>query len=117
MEVKEVISDIDYIQPDENMRYVAFELIIDNTNGTNDIKLGYVSGNIEVRDIHGYTSTPMGWSISLIKPDLDVNANIERGELIRGWVTIQIPINSPLNGLRIRIRTSSIQTSWITISN
>ena len=84
MEVKEVISDIDYIQPDENMRYVAFELVIDNTNGTNDIKLGYVSGNIEVRDIHGYTSTPMGWSISLIKPDLDVNANIERGELIRG---------------------------------
>jgi len=115
--VREVISDIDYITPDENMRFVAFDLVIDNTNGNSDIKLGYVSGNIEVRDINGYTSRPMGWSISLVKPDLDVNANIEQGELVRGWVTIEIPENSPINGLRIRIRTTTIQSSWITITN
>ena len=117
IEVKEVISEISYIQPDENMRFVAFDLLIDNTNGKSDIKLGYISGNFEVRDTNGYSFTPIGWSISLVKPDLDTNANIEQGELLRGWVTIQIHVDTPLNGLRIRINTRNLQSSWVTIKN
>ena len=117
MEVKEIISKVRYIQPDENMRFVTFDIVIDNTNGTGDIELDGVFGSFEVRDTNGYSSSPIGWSSLLVEPVLSTIAKIEQGELLRGWVTLQIHVDSPLDGLRIRIKTLKIQSSWITIKN
>ena len=115
MEVREVTSTNQFIRPDENMRFIAFDILVDNTNGNMDINFNLFMGSIEVRDSEGRTYTPDLMSGTLTKPEMNPNATIEAGDLIRGWMTIQIPQNIPINGLRIRINAMQGRSDWITI--
>jgi hypothetical protein len=115
MEVKEVVSTNQFITPDENMRFIAFDILIDNVNGRNDVDLNIFMGSIEIRDSEGHTYTPGVMSCTLTKPEMDPNATIEAGDLMRGWITIAIPRNIPINGLRVRLKAMQGQSGWITI--
>lgn len=115
MEVKEVVSDNPFIKPDVDMRFIAFDILIDNTDGNEDVKLNIFIGSIEIRDSNGHTYTPGLMSGSLIKPEMNPNATIEAGDLMRGWMTIEIPINVSINGLRIRLNAMQGRSGWITI--
>jgi len=114
MEVKEYTSTNRFFMPPEDMRFVAFDVVIDNTNGANDIRL--LSSSIELRDLEGYTYTAASSTYDLVIPSLNMGYRaIEKGDLVRGWVTIAIRNRVPLNGLRIRLRSSDAQSDWITI--
>jgi len=49
MEVKEAASRGIFTPPNENMRFVAFDILIDNTNGTKNIE--FSPSSIELRDL------------------------------------------------------------------
>ena len=44
MGVKEVTSTNPFITPDENMRFIAFDILIDNIKGKNNVKLNLFFG-------------------------------------------------------------------------
>ena len=72
-------------------------------------------GSIEIRDSEGYTYTPNLISCALTEPSMNINATIEAGDLMRGWLTIALPKNIPIDGLRIRLKAMEGQSTWITI--
>jgi hypothetical protein len=113
--VKEVISDDSFIAPGDNMKLVAFDILIDNTNGKIDIDFNIFMGTIEVRDSQGYSYTPDFMNCTLTKPSMDPNATIEAGDLMRGWITVAIKGDSSIDGIRVRLKTVTGQSGWVTI--
>jgi hypothetical protein len=113
--VKEVISDDSFLTPGDNMKLVAFDVLIDNTKGKIDVDLNIFMGTIEVRDSQGYSYTPDFMSCTITKPSMDPNATIEAGDLMRGWITIAIKNDSSIDGIRARLKTMTGQSGWVTI--
>ncbi|MDR3236908.1 MAG: hypothetical protein LBT84_00215 [Spirochaetia bacterium] len=110
---EEVVSDM-WTQPPEGMKFVAFDILIDNTNGNDKIQLDFDGAAIEIKDSQGY-SLPLNFvSYDIVKPSMKFPADIEKGDLLRGWITVAIRKESPLNTLRIRIKTNT-QSGWIVI--
>jgi len=115
MGIREVISTNMFITPGENMRFVAFDILIDNSNGENDIRLGGSSRSIEIRDAEGFSYTPNLMSSTLAEPAMALNTIIEAGDFIRGWITVAIRNEATINGLRIRLRANTGQSGWVVI--
>jgi len=115
IEIREVTSSNRFTTPGENMRFIAVEIVIDNTNGTSDIELNIFTPTIEIRDSQGYAYTPNAMDRRMVKPDIDPNAKIETGEIMRGWVTLAIKDDLPIKGIRIRLNAVRTQSSWLTI--
>ena len=97
------------------MKLVAFEILIDNTDGSTDINFTWSA--IEVRDSQGFSYTASAAHYNLTKPALPAGIYVERGDLLRGWLTFAIDKDSPLNGLRIRINSTfyGFQSDWIRV--
>jgi formylglycine-generating enzyme required for sulfatase activity len=120
--IMEVTEDIAhrFFKPDDNMRYIAFDIMIDNTNGERKIEFSQFLGSaadIEVRDARGYAYSPRA-DYDLVKPELNSNVKVvEQGEILRGWVTVQIQKNSSLHDIRVRLKTKTHQSDWIPLSN
>jgi len=116
MGVKEAVSTNSYIEPNEGMRFIAFDVIIDNIKGKDDVKLNIFLGTFEIRDLEGFLYEPeLLYGNMIASPKMDMNATIEKGDLMRGWVSVAIPKNTPIDGLRIRLKASKGQSDWITI--
>ena len=116
MGVKEAVSTNPYIKPNEGMRFIAFDVIIDNSKGKDDVKLNIFLGTFEIRDLEGFLYKPeLLYGDMIASPEMDMNTTIEKGDLMRGWVSVAIPKNTPIDGLRIRLKASKGQSDWITI--
>jgi hypothetical protein len=115
MAAKEVPPKGSY-KPSDGMKFVAFDILIDNIDGSGDIKMNLFLGNIEVKDSQGYSYTPKIMTSGVAEPNLDVNGIIERGDNLRGWMTIEINKEEPVNKLRLRLKTSSRQSGWVQIN-
>jgi len=116
MGVKEAVSTNPYVKPDESMRFIAFDIIIDNSKGKNDVQLNIFMGTFEIRDLEGFSYKPeLLYGGMIASPAMDMNSTIEKGDLMRGWVSVAIPKNTPIDGLRIRLKTMNEQSDWITI--
>ncbi|MDR2734175.1 MAG: hypothetical protein LBC99_05945 [Spirochaetota bacterium] len=117
MEVKEFISNDIFRKPDVGMRNIAFDIVIDNINGTGDINFNPYFHSVLIRDTDGRTYRP-GTEYYYVKPTMPYR--IEVGELARGWITVAIPINVSLAGCRIRLdaegdQFNRITSDWIAI--
>ena len=115
LDVKGVIPPSNFTRLGENMKLVAFDILIDNTNGSNEIYFTW--GGIEVRDSQGFSYTGSAHHFNLTNPSLPAGIRVEKGHVIRGWFTFAIHQDSPLNGLRIRINSTfhGVQSDWIRI--
>ena len=114
---REVSSRNSFITPEQGMRFIALDILINNQTGRRDIELeGIWGGSFEIRDEEGRRYVPDFMTYDLVEPSMDITTTIERGELLRGWVTFSILRDTPINGLRFRLNTD-IRSEWITISN
>ncbi|MDR2734804.1 MAG: SUMF1/EgtB/PvdO family nonheme iron enzyme [Spirochaetota bacterium] len=119
MEVKEVASESILTRPDADMRYIAFDIVIDNTKGAGEIRFNAAFFSVVVRDTEGRTYSPEVTSYALAKPAMP-SAAVEAGEFMRGWITVAIPKNISLAGCRIRLdargrQDDRITSEWITL--
>jgi len=115
IDVIDVIPPLNFTRLEENMKLVAFEILIDNTNGNTDINFTW--GGIEVRDSQGFSYIGSASHFDLKKPALPARIYVESGGLLRGWFTFAIHQDSPLSGLRIRINSSfyGFQSDWVRV--
>ena len=101
----------EFVSPRANTRFVAVEILIDNTE--NDEYFVCNENYFPVKDIEGYQ-----YECSLhnaIEPSL-ASDDIDSGDLSRGWITYEIPYNVSVENLRIRYEFGSCKTSWIKFS-
>jgi hypothetical protein len=115
MAVREVTSDNMFITPGEGNRFVAFDILIDNSSGNSDIALENVYKCFELKDSNGYSYKSNFMQYDLIKPVLPDDSTLERGDILRGFLTFPILQNAPINSLQMRLKTNSIQSEWIRI--
>jgi hypothetical protein len=110
---KELTSDNPFITPSDGMKFVGFDILIDNTKGKSDISLNLFLGSFEIKDNQGYSYTPSLYDVA--EPSLDVNATIEKDDSLRGWITVEVPRSTKLSDLRLRLKAST-KSAWITIT-
>ncbi|GBU28748.1 hypothetical protein R84B8_02308 [Treponema sp. R8-4-B8] len=112
-EARELVSKNEFIQPEEGMKFVGFDIFIDNEKGKSDISLNLFLGSFEIKDSEGFTYTPGIWDVA--EPKIDVNGTIEKGDVLRGWITVEVKKNTVLSNLRIRLNTANTKSGWINI--
>lgn len=112
-EAREIVSNNEFIQPEDGMKFVGFDIFIDNEKGKSDISLNLFLGSFEIRDSEGFTYTPSIWDV--VEPKMDVNGTIEKGDILRGWITVEVKKNAVLTDLRIRLNTARTKSDWINI--
>lgn len=98
----------EFVSPRENTRFLAVEILIDNTKNDEDFVCN--ENYFPIKDSEGYQ-----YECSLhdaIEPSL-ASDDIDPGDLSRGWITYEIPNNVSVDNLRIRYEFSSCKTSWI----
>jgi len=117
MEVREFESTNMFIQPREGMRFVALDIMIDNTKGTRNLKLSVFTSMIEARDPQGYLYTVLSLGDDMVQPRMDPNALIEKGDIMRGWTIISIKKDTPINTLRIRLNATKDQSNWMELKH
>ena len=112
-EARELVSKNELIQPEDGMKFIGFDIFIDNEKGKSDISLNLFLGSFEIKDSEGFTYNPSIWDVS--EPKIDVNATIEKGDVLRGWITVEVKNNTKLTDLRIRLNTAKTKSDWIKI--
>ena len=106
----------------ENMKYVAFDVLIDNSNGRTDIAFMASESPFLLRDSNGFEYPAKLFSRDIIKPAF-TNSDIGQGDLLRGWITYEVPLGITLNDLRIRLvadnyslKIPTVTSGWTTFS-
>jgi hypothetical protein len=99
----------EYEKPDADKKLVAVQVIVDNRAGTEDID---VSGlNFKVKDEDGGV-----YDVSLAdssdQPTLK-SGSVESGELVKGWITFELPNAVKAGKLRLRYELADRKTAWI----
>ena len=88
------IPDNQFIQPPAGIRYVAFEVTIENTGGTGT----HVSNpfNLELTDVQDFA-----YAAAFFGPQPALRAvRLGSGQKTRGWVTFEVNAEAPLKLLR-----------------
>jgi hypothetical protein len=112
-EACEIVSSNSFIQPEDGMKFVGFDILIDNEKGKSDISLNLFLGTFEIRDSEGFVYTPSIWDVA--EPKIDVNATIEKGDMLRGWITVEVKDSVELSDLRIRLSAARTKSDWVNI--
>jgi hypothetical protein len=99
----------EYEKPDADKKLVAVQVMVDNRAGTEDID---VSGlNFKVKDEEGGV-----YDVSLAdssdQPTLK-SGSVEIGELVKGWITFELPSTIKAGKLRLRYEFVDRKTAWI----
>ena len=99
----------EYEKPDANKKLVAVQVIVDNRAGTEDID---VSGlNFKVKDEEGGVYD-VSLSDSSDQPTIK-SGSVESGELVKGWITFELPVAVKTVKLRLRYELADRKTAWI----
>lgn len=99
----------EYEKPEANKKLVAVQVIVDNRAGTEDID---VSGlNFKVKDEEGGVYD-VSLSDSSDQPTIK-SGSVESGELVKGWITFELPVAVKIVKLRLRYELADRKTAWI----
>ncbi len=112
-EACDLISRNEFIQPGDGMKFVGFDIFIDNEKGESDINRSLFLGSFEIKASEGFKYNPSIWNVA--EPKIDINATIEKGDILRGWITVKVKKNTKLTDLRIRLNTAKTKSDWIKI--
>ena len=108
-----------WLGPEDGMKWVAIDVLIDNRKSNDSINLNALISNFTLRDINGYRYSEALLASDVISQMMDPNAEIDEGDFIRGWVVLEIPVNTNVADLEIQFQGlwGSIKTSWISLRN
>ena len=106
----------------ENMKFAAFDILIDNSKGDSDITDNDVTSSFIIRDSNGFEYKLSFMTYDIIKPSFP-STTIEQGDILRGWITFTAPLSLKLNDFRIRfsagnryLEKTMITSGWTTFS-
>jgi hypothetical protein len=118
--------------PNEGAKYIAFLIQVDNSKGRDDLR--YRNWWIQLKSLDGIEYNPqtrMAYNKPPIINDYGTLFVIEKGDLLKGWITYEVPITLEIDNVKIRFSESRqdlkvsyniensvpIQSEWIYLSN
>ena len=106
----------------ENMKFVAFDILIDNSDGDRNITNNSLYPSFNLRDINGFEYKASYMTYNIVKPAFP-STTIEKGEILRGWISFEILLSLTLNDLRLRFTSGNqfleqtmVSSPWLTFS-
>ncbi|MFA3784223.1 DUF4352 domain-containing protein [Melioribacteraceae bacterium 4301-Me] len=106
--VDNYVSENQFVKPDEGKKYIAFEIVVDNTKGSKSITVP--SMMIKLKDKEGYEYS-IDMISAMIKPSFEGTA--DAGDLTRGWIGFEVPKSTKLDDLKIAYRGFADKTNWL----
>ena len=101
----------EYEKPEANKKLVAVQVIVDNRGGTEDIDISEL--NFKIKDEEGGVYDVAG-SDSSDQPTLK-SGSVEGGELVKGWITFELPGTIKTARLRLKYELADRKTSWMSM--
>jgi len=102
------ISDNQFMKPDEGKKYIAFEVVVDNSKGSKSITVP--SMMIKLKDKEGYEYS-LDMISTMIKPTFE--GTTDAGDLTRGWIGFEVSKSTKIDDLKIAYRGFMDKTNWL----
>lgn len=115
--VRDLVSGVnEYVKPKEGNKFIAVQVVVDNTNGVDDWEV--IPDYFKLKDSENNTYDPPYFV--LIRPAL-VNGIVDEGDLVKGWITFEIYKDIDIKTLRLRYEyngfaTDNYKSGWIFLS-
>lgn len=106
--VDNYISDNKFMKPDEGKKYVAFEIVVDNSKGNKSITVPAMM--IKLKDNEGYEYS-IDMISTMIKPNFE--GTTDAGDITRGWIGFEVAKSLKLENLKIAYRGFRDKTNWL----
>lgn len=101
-----------FTHPAEGNRFLAFLIIMDNTDGKEKMSL-VGSGSFKLKDKQGIVY--QAEAIIGKEPMFNPMADLGVGEKAKGWVTFDVPKEIKYNECKIKYEFLSEESTWITL--
>lgn len=103
-------TDNEFVQPKDGFKYLAYEIEVDNTNGTEKLTL-FASGSFKLQDGDSYVYEAK--AIVGKEPMFNPSNSIGIGDKVKGWVTFEVPAKTRYNRCKIKYDFLGTETDWV----
>lgn len=108
----DVTSDNEFLRPKEENRFLAIQVLFDNTNGKDVVATNPLFFKLKDTEGNEYNAELM----SVKEPALD-SSEVEEGDIVKGWLTFQISEELDIEALKLRYVAFSKKSGWINLSD
>jgi hypothetical protein len=107
----DVSSDNQFVKPKEGNRFIAIQILLDNTDGNGNVTANPLFFKLKDTEGNEYNVELMGTK----DPALG-SSEVEVGDIVKGWITFQIPNSLDIEAMKLRYVAFSKKSDWINLS-
>jgi len=119
LQYRDEIKGSIFVTPDADMLFLAFEVIIDNTNGSQAIEGANIMFDpFILKDKKGYTFKRNIMASDFVQPALSTD-DVPPGEKIRGWIVFEVNKSDPVSDLSLQYRAHfkrDLKSPWLNLT-
>lgn len=100
----------EFVSPKDGFKFLSYEIQVDNTKGTEKLTL-FASGSFKLKDGDSYVfeAKPIVGKEPMFNPSNSIGI----GDIVKGWVTFEVPVNTKYNRCKIKYDFLGTETDWI----